>query len=435
MQDLERLERTTTTMSKTKQPKKKNGNRRPKPVTYSLLPATYPNDIDSKKRDIFRKKTFPLSDYGRQFIRATLNPNGKHSTAAYQVPDGSTPQSSIQLTNKQLSVTAPASKPYTIYAFQTNQIGIQAMYISDDTNGGSDEMSDTTLVALFNFFRDRGKVVSAYNKWAAINPGLKIYLLISDAFMTNVVGSTGWAKDVNAARITSRALTAQYTGTTLNNSGKITSAMFKSGCIRGTFTKLSAAEPPIPSSNWVNESRLPSFSASFLSQCDINSYTGVAKEGCYQVTCSGSNVADWVTSSDFCALAYERFDASESTLFEGIPDCVDAIYKDWREGLMIISGLSADASFNFHFRSSIEIVPQPGSKFSTNTIQAPVRDYVACMIIDQMANRMPSGYPASYNDLGKIWEVIKGVAKVALPALGTIFPQAMPITSLISGLL
>jgi hypothetical protein len=95
--------------------------------------------------------------------------------------------------------------------------------------------------------------------------------------------------------------------------------------------------------------------------------------------------------------------------------------------------LAVTTSFTFFVRMGLEIQCYPSSPYATHLKLSPPEDQVAVSNYFQISRGMKDGYPADYNDLGKIWEVISGIAKQVAPAISMIPGVGGPIGAAIGG--
>lgn len=102
----------------------------------------------------------------------------------------------------------------------------------------------------------------------------------------------------------------------------------------------------------------------------------------------------------------------------------DLLYKplnaDW--GYIGFRDLDKSASLSFTLRVGIEAEVLPGSILSPYQKSSPEYDPQALQAYFHISRQLKDAYPASYNDLSKLWGVIKGAATAALPALGAFGP-------------
>jgi hypothetical protein len=91
--------------------------------------------------------------------------------------------------------------------------------------------------------------------------------------------------------------------------------------------------------------------------------------------------------------------------------------------------LSVQTSLSFFFRFGFECQVQPGSMLSPHLKLSPEYDQQALDTYFKISRELKDAYPAEYNDLGKIWDVISGIAKTVAPALSAI-PVVGPALSM-----
>lgn len=80
--------------------------------------------------------------------------------------------------------------------------------------------------------------------------------------------------------------------------------------------------------------------------------------------------------------------------------------------------LATTTSLSLFFRFGFEVQTQPTSTLSPHLKLSPPSDPKAVESYFAISRELKDAYPADYNDLGKIWDVISSVAKKAAPALG-----------------
>jgi len=84
--------------------------------------------------------------------------------------------------------------------------------------------------------------------------------------------------------------------------------------------------------------------------------------------------------------------------------------------------LSPSSSFQVVIRCGIEMQVAPNSMLSPQAHLAPDADPSAIESYYDIVRCLNDGYPASYNDLGKLWDVISNVAKTVIPVIRNRFP-------------
>ncbi len=82
--------------------------------------------------------------------------------------------------------------------------------------------------------------------------------------------------------------------------------------------------------------------------------------------------------------------------------------------------LAVTTSITFFVRMGIEIQCTAGSIYSPQLRLSPPHDSHALKMYFAIAREMKDAYPADYNDLAKIWGVIKNILSYVAPAIGMI---------------
>lgn len=82
--------------------------------------------------------------------------------------------------------------------------------------------------------------------------------------------------------------------------------------------------------------------------------------------------------------------------------------------------MAATTSLSLFFRFGFECQLQPTSSLSPHLKLSPEADPAAIAAYFAVSRELKDAYPADYNDLGKIWDVISSIAKTVAPALAAI---------------
>jgi hypothetical protein len=94
--------------------------------------------------------------------------------------------------------------------------------------------------------------------------------------------------------------------------------------------------------------------------------------------------------------------------------------------------LSPQTSFSFFVRAGFELQVNPSSTLSPQLRLSPQYDPAALQHYFAIAREMKDAYPADYNDLGKLWAVIKNVANTVMPILKQL-PTLGPVFTAVEG--
>lgn len=90
-------------------------------------------------------------------------------------------------------------------------------------------------------------------------------------------------------------------------------------------------------------------------------------------------------------------------------------------GHICFSGMSPQASVRLVFRIGFEYRVPVTSPFLPLSVVSPAMDVLALQNYTLISRTLKDGFPASYNDWGKLWDVIKRAAKAVLPTVGAVF--------------
>lgn len=179
------------------------------------------------------------------------------------------------------------------------------------------------------------------------------------------------------------------------------------------------------------------------SQSMPNAYMGRSREGCYVPLKLTDTCQEWHSQSDLIVpyrpaststsgitavpgSDYQTFPfhstvpayyiASGPTLRgSAVPDLMNG-------GVANISArnLSEETSFTFYFRLGVEMQLAPTSTLTPQLKLSPPHDPTAMDTYFAIARELKDAYPADFNDLGRMWDVISATVKSISPVLRTI---------------
>lgn len=179
-----------------------------------------------------------------------------------------------------------------------------------------------------------------------------------------------------------------------------------------------------------------------------NAYLGAAKDGFYAPFRLSETSQDWQAAADLVIHEQQEYSATlvghaavalpVGALPPGYPYGLMGSYAPPGEafvhgplihrrsdcGLIHVGvhQIAADASFMFYIRSGWETEVLPGSTYTSFAQTSPVYDATALASYFAVSRELKDAYPADYNDLGKILDVIRRAAAVALPVIGGMVP-------------
>lgn len=159
----------------------------------------------------------------------------------------------------------------------------------------------------------------------------------------------------------------------------------------------------------------------------------------------GALIAAWSTTrmkaslwlpdaTSFGAIADANTIAGSTKVIKTIGSLVNAPCNDLA-GRMCFRGLSVNTQVVVYLRVGFEVMVQPGTAYAPYLHLSPAFDPTAITAYYKISRELKDAYPADFNDLGKLWEVIKNAARVVLPIAGSVFPAVAPITSAISAMI
>lgn len=108
----------------------------------------------------------------------------------------------------------------------------------------------------------------------------------------------------------------------------------------------------------------------------------------------------------------------------------DSVFKPLNDiwGGISARNLSPQTNFAFYFRLAIECRVHPTSVYASQVRMSPAYDPVAIASYARISRELKDAYSSDFNDLGKLWDVIKSVARVVLPAVGLMGPVGAAIS-------
>lgn len=293
-----------------------------------------------------------------------------------------------------------------------------------------------------------------------LNPGLRdpTTPIFNFATAQRVFNSMG----IEAHRLTYMGVTAYQDGPALSNQGTLVAAQYpvarqkiNIGCPPGALT---TAFSDIRGVRY-QVSDEPNYETSQLMP---NAYFGESKDGCYMPLRLDGDYR-YVTEADrehLCngfpkvVAAYDTYAtptaAPPSTIFP-FPDCPQAywnvaggpyiggtpVYRPLNAtwGSICARNLSVATRFAFYVRMGIECLVTPSSVFAPQQKMAIPYDPIALASYFRINRELKDAYPSDHNDLGKIWDVIKSAAKVALPIIGGFGPYGAAISGIGNGVM
>lgn len=169
-----------------------------------------------------------------------------------------------------------------------------------------------------------------------------------------------------------------------------------------------------------------------------NAYSGLAKDGCYLPLRLDSNHSRWMSDADTFVDGSLASPQPDTGLWCAVSATTGSLLFPSAEGLRVeadgvpqadpIIGLASGISGQISFRNlakvgrlrvvhrvGFECQVSPGTSMTPFLAVSPPYDPMAIAAYFQVSRELKDAYPADYNDLGKLWDVIKKVASVVAP--------------------
>lgn len=350
---------------------------------------------------------------GRAWVTKALHPSDPMSVS-HGMPDPSSCPNVILAYNNVFRISAPTGQvgPWGFDLTVIPNAIVQAFYRVLDTDG-------VTTLTMGNFLNS-----------GLMSPG-QVTPVYSSCF------ANFRALGIEAHRLIAYGVTAYQDGPALANQGTLAASQWE--VARRKYYPMGGAGIGLGTRHAIYQT---SDEANYLtSQHMPNAYFGESKDGCYLPLRLSSTCDRWVTDADldlcpgvaptddlnvpqptttgnanppFYSLARSYM---SSSILHG-----DQVYRPLNAiwGGISVRNLSPQTSFAFYCRMTIEARVQPMSPLAPQQSMSPPYDPVALASYFRISRELKDAYPADYNDWGKLWDVIKSVAKVALPALSMV---------------
>lgn len=245
---------------------------------------------------------------------------------------------------------------------------------------------------------------------------------------------------IEAHRLIAYGVTAYQDGPSLSNQGTLTAAQWEVHRRRFFVDGVAADATPTAFSKLV-QYQATDLAGYESSQHMPNAYFGESKDGCY-MPIRLSHFEEYTSDADieqFSNSALTGFNIPVPTVattvgYPPFPAMLPAycdtpgilggnvMYRPLNSiwGGISCRNLSPATSFAFYFRQTIECRLTPTSFLTPQLSVSPAYDPVAIASYFRISRELKDAYPADFNDLGKLWEVIKKAATFAANTLGRI---------------
>lgn len=261
---------------------------------------------------------------------------------------------------------------------------------------------------------------------------------------------TNMRASVSTYRITSQSVTCELIAPALSDQGTITASQFKMSPRTGSLCR--AADNNVTADLYPDIAVYQAPGVESAMVLGTMAYTSKARDGVYlplklsnfKWRSMTDNVAYFETEGASFGEYPERLNCASSLVFP---------YSEHREdghfwelvgakmcgnnfGKIVIGGLAANVAIRIRVRQVLEITALPGTTYAPLLEAALPPDETSLRMYFEVSARMADAYPASYNDLGKLWNVIKGIGQKVLPyvepALDFISKSGIPVASTVA---
>jgi len=246
------------------------------------------------------------------------------------------------------------------------------------------------------------------------------------------------AMGIEEHRLIGMGVTAYQDGPALSDQGTLTCAQWAVSHRKYSF---SAGGAGVCATN-LFANQVEDLASYDSSQHMPNAYFGESKNGCYMPLRLSTDAFEWKNDSKImfytglgtgptvtlpvtgtaptpqapylaCTPAYVNL--SGALLGDQIYKSLNSVW-----GGISCRNLSPATSFAFYVRMAVECRVSPNSLMAPQQTMAPAYDPVALGSYFRISRELKDGYPADYNDLGKLWETIKGVARSVSSVLSVV---------------
>lgn len=259
-------------------------------------------------------------------------------------------------------------------------------------------------------------------------------------------------------RMAYAGLTVSLDATALTNKGNLVAAQYIPNPVDYGMISIDETGAHVPNSRVVMYQEADTAEYQQVNQMP-NSYVGLAKDGCYIPLRLDGNHQKWWTPSDGLVFDSSGLVASGADTFTipvadagatgvGLYPNTDQfwynptthLYMGQKHllpcfanvGVVAFKNLDITAHLRLTYRLGVEGTVQPGTALTPYQHISPEYDREAIDTYFAIARRLKDAYPASYNDLGKMWDVIKQVAQALGPVVKSIPVYGPAITAVAS---
>lgn len=269
------------------------------------------------------------------------------------------------------------------------------------------------------------------------------------------------SKLIECYRILSQSVTAELIAPALSDQGTITSCQRVLRPKTVSWVDNGNSGTTSASMNVYNDVEIfemPSMDASTFI-LGTSAYTSKAREGCYQPL----KLTDFKWQNFQDPSFFINMEPNDTDPYGGVvtfniaamPNCLLPHFErrnaaqSWTDlcpwpktcgynfGFTTITGMAANVAVRIRVRQVIEIIAPPSTTYAPLMENALPPDETSVKMYYEISARMADAYPASYNDLGKLKDIIlgigRGVVKYAEPALSALSAVPGPLGAVAGG--
>jgi len=241
-----------------------------------------------------------------------------------------------------------------------------------------------------------------------------------------------WLRTISKYRITAQSVTVELIASDLLNQGSIVAYQADMPPLTANATTVTSTTVDLRRDVYAYPDDPPHPSQGLIGS---TGYTSKARDGCYMPL--KLTRFKWQDSADsMVPINYDWVHQERDALSILVHTPTTALQFPWYEdrtgvtldtlqsapklcgnnfGFIRLAGLLKGASVRVRVRQTVEVYCRPGMFYAPLLQPALPPDETALRMYFEVSGRMMDGYPASYNDLGKLKGIISGIAKKVLP--------------------
>lgn len=252
-------------------------------------------------------------------------------------------------------------------------------------------------------------------------------------------------------RVTSQSATVELIAPSLSDQGTITAAQYRFAprtCAGAIFAGENSTVTQFP-----DLITIPSPIGGSQMVLGTSAYTSKARDGCYMplklTNFKWHSINDRAVYFDVVDMASTQYPETKNLLNNvAFPISERRGSATWDTaaipklcgngfGKILMSGVAANTAVRIRVRQVVEITATPGTTYAPLLESALPPDETSMKMYFEVSSRMADAYPASYNDLGTLFEKIKSIGKAVLPfvepALNVLSAVPGPVGAIASG--